>query len=161
MTHLFVVFHYFKHLSWASWFSVLRKIQGDVINVRSTVAKMIVEKSNFKSLTYFTTVNESWVGLSFLIYTNRKLVSIPTMEFCGSGVILWNVILETWYEFHKCLWTCEARCLLVIRKWIKITTALLNIPRCVPNVVLVCTYIISLMADHGVYEVGGNDPGEA
>lgn len=67
----------------------------DLINLGSSVAKMMVEKSNFKSLSYFTTVSESFVGLSFLIYTHRKLVWIPTMEFCGSGVILWNVILET------------------------------------------------------------------
>lgn len=26
------------------------------------------------------------------------------MEFCVSGVILWNEILETQCEFRKCLW---------------------------------------------------------
>lgn len=85
------------------------------------------------------------------------------MEFCGSGVILWNVILETRYEFHKCLCGLLRQGAAGDKKMNKnndypLKNPLLYTTHCAKSVHTLSHW---WLADQWPHEIGMNDPGVA
>lgn len=80
-------------------------------------------------------MSESVVGFFFLIYINRKLDLIGTVEFGGTGVFSWPVALETCYVSPPVFVDMHSKVLL-IRTGTRIMATFLKIPCWAPDIVL-------------------------